>query len=86
MQPKRKFKVSKLSFDEFISSLPDKFDTIIGENGMRLSGGETKIINSSCNAKEKFNYTSWWGNSSLDSETETKIQEALKTLTKGKLL
>ena len=33
--------VAKLSYcDEFIKDLPDKYDTLIGENGVRLSGGE----------------------------------------------
>ena len=35
------YNVAKLSFcDEFINNLPNKFDTLIGENGTRLSGGE----------------------------------------------
>ena len=35
------FKVAKLSYcDEFINNLPNKFNTLIGENGVRLSGGE----------------------------------------------
>ena len=51
------YKVSQLSFcDEFINNLPNKFDTLIGENGERLSGGETKNINRKSNAKEKLNY------------------------------
>ena len=28
--------------DEFIDALPEKYKTIIGENGVRLSGGQNK--------------------------------------------
>ena len=76
----------KLSYcEEFINNLPQKFDTLIGENGVRLSGGEKQRLsiaramlkNSSIILLDE-------ATSSLDAETEDKIQEALKSLTKDK--
>ena len=80
------FEVSKLSFcDEFINKLPNKFDTLIGENGVRLSGGEKQRLSIARAMLKKSSIILLdEATSSLDTETETKIQEALKFLTKNK--
>ena len=79
-------KVAKLSnCADFINKLPNKYETIIGENGIRLSGGEKqRIAIARAMMKKSSIILLDEATSSLDSETETKIQEALKILTKNK--
>ena len=77
---------SKLSFcDEFINKLPNKLDTIIGENGIRLSGGEKQRLSIARAMLKKSKIILLdEATSSLDAETESKIQEAIKFLTKNR--
>jgi len=77
---------AKLSFsEEFINSLPSKYNTLIGENGIRLSGGEKQRLSiARAFLKDSKIILLDEATSSLDSETEKKIQNALSSLTKGK--
>ncbi len=77
---------SKNSFaSEFIDKLPSKYDTVIGENGIRLSGGEKQRLSiARAFLKNSKIILLDEATSSLDSETEKKIQDALSFLIKGK--
>ena len=77
---------AKLSHcEEFINILPKKYDTLIGENGIRLSGGEKQRLSIARAILKKSKIILLdEATSSLDAETEQKIQDGINFLTKGR--
>lgn len=71
--------------DEFISRLPDGYQTVIGENGSVLSGGERQRISiARALLKDAPVVLLDEATASLDAENETYIQEAISRLIKNK--
>ena len=77
------YKAAELSMSlDFIKNLDSEFDTKIGENGVKLSGGEKQRLSiARAFLKNSKVILLDEATSSLDSETEEKIQKALDILT-----
>ncbi len=80
------FKAAEASMcSEFINKLENRFNTNIGENGVKLSGGEKQRLSiARAFLKDSKIVLLDEATSSLDSDTEEKIQKALEILTKNK--
>jgi ATP-binding cassette subfamily B protein len=76
---------SAANIHDFIASLPDGYDTIVGERGYRLSGGEKqRVALARVILKDPRILVLDEATSSLDSESEMLIQDALKRVMVGR--
>ena len=72
---------------DFIMALPDGFQTMVGEGGATLSGGEKQRISiARCILKDAPIVILDEATASVDTDNETYIQEAISELVKGKTL
>ena len=68
----------------FIDSLPEKYDTIVGERGLKLSGGEKQRIAIARAVLKKPKIILFdEATSSLDSKSESKILNSMNTISKN---
>jgi ABC-type multidrug transport system fused ATPase/permease subunit len=71
--------------DEFVEPLEKQYDTIIGERGIKLSGGQRqRLAIARAILADPSILILDEATSSLDSESEAKIQDGLRTLRKGR--
>ena len=85
MTDEEMLKVSKIAcLDKFVSKLPEKYDTVIGEGGLTLSGGERQRLAIARALLKKTEIILFdEATSALDNETQEEIQNAINNM-KGK--
>jgi ABC-type multidrug transport system fused ATPase/permease subunit len=80
-----KLAAKRASADEFIERLPKKYDSEIGERGVKLSGGERqRLAIARAILKDPKIVVLDEATSALDSLTERKVQEGIKELVAGR--
>ncbi|WP_412161553.1 ABC transporter ATP-binding protein [Aneurinibacillus migulanus] len=80
------YRVAKMAYaDQFISELPEGFNTEVGERGMKLSGGQRqRIAIARAFLRDPKILMLDEATSSLDSKSELVVQQALQNLMKGR--
>jgi ABC-type multidrug transport system fused ATPase/permease subunit len=77
----------KANIHDFIMSLPNQYDTVVGDNGLSLSGGQRQCI---CLARAFLKNAPMFildeATSALDKTLETKVLKSIMTVCEGKTL
>ena len=73
-----------VGIDDFIQSLPDKYNSFVGENGITLSGGQRqRLAIARCLLKESKIILFDEATSALDNETQDKIKNVIFDISKN---